>query len=52
MYDKYNIKGLKELLVDELKTSDNVVLHNTDDLTIKYRVSIDKDTNEVSVEMK
>ena len=43
-------KNNNELLY-KLKTSDNVDLHNTDDLTIKYRVKIDKDTNEVFVEM-
>ena len=43
-------KNNNELLY-ELKTSDSVDLHNTDDLTNKYRVKIDKDTNEVSVEM-
>ena len=37
-------------LLRELKISDSVDLHNTDELTIKYRVKIDKDTNIVSVE--
>ena len=37
-------------LLHELKISDSVDLHNTDELTIKYRVKIDKDTNIVSVE--